>query len=322
MFFGEVAVTKAIGGLLAHGAGSFNKGHVLTSQECIELEAQGISQVVIARFEDGDVEENEAATRLTANLSPSLTQSKASTGRVNIFAAHTGLFYVNSSLIEAFNSVDESITLASLANYTRVEKGDMVATLKIIPYAVQEKNLLKALPFLNEQSLEIKPYTRLKIALVQTLQPKTLQKVIDKTLRVTQNRVEALGGKIVHFSTCSHSRLTLRKACKLLPENDILVIFGASAISDRRDILPSSIDKVFHLGLPVDPGNLLMLGEHNGKPVIGAPGCARSPKENGFDFILARLMTGENPKDINASQLGVGGLLTEIASRPAPRLEV
>jgi molybdenum cofactor cytidylyltransferase len=107
-----------------------------------------------------------------------------------------------------------------------------------------------------------------------------------------------------------------------LPEHDILVIFGASAISDRRDILPTSIEKVFHLGMPVDPGNLLMLGEHRTKPVIGAPGCARSPKENGFDFMLARLMAGENPRDIRPAQLGVGGLLTEIYARPAPRLEV
>ena len=42
-----------------------------------------------------------------------------------------------------------------------------------------------------------------------------------------------------------------------------------------------------HLGMPVDPGNLLLLGELDGKPVIGAPGCARSPKENGFDWVLS-----------------------------------
>jgi molybdenum cofactor cytidylyltransferase len=37
--------------------------------------------------------------------------------------------------------------------------------------------------------------------------------------------------------------------------------------------------------MPVDPGNLLLLAELAGKPVLGAPGCARSPKENGFDWV-------------------------------------
>src|SRR5690606_3963720 len=77
--------------------------------------------------------------------------------------------------------------------------------------------------------------------------------------------------------------------------------------------------RVLHLGMPVDPGNLLLLGELDGRPVIGAPGCARSPRENGFDWVLARLLAGlrVGPEDI--SGLGVGGLLMEIASRPQPR---
>jgi molybdopterin biosynthesis enzyme len=35
--------------------------------------------------------------------------------------------------------------------------------------------------------------------------------------------------------------------------------------------------------VPVDPGNLLLIGTAKGHPVIAAPGCARSPKENGLN---------------------------------------
>jgi molybdenum cofactor cytidylyltransferase len=49
------------------------------------------------------------------------------------------------------------------------------------------------------------------------------------------------------------------------------------------------------------------------------PGCARSPKLNGFDWVLQRLFAGltVTPEDIGA--MGVGGLLKEIELRPLPR---
>ena len=102
-----------------------------------------------------------------------------------------------------------------------------------------------------------------------------------------------------------------------------MVIFGASAIADRRDVIPAGIEaaggEVAHLGMPVDPGNLLLIGSYDGVPVIGAPGCARSPKENGFDWVLHRLLAGLAVRRADIVAMGVGGLLTEIVSRPQPR---
>ena len=72
--------------------------------------------------------------------------------------------------------------------------------------------------------------------------------------------------------------------------------------------------------MPVDPGNLLLVGEVQGKPIIGAPGCARSPKENGFDWVLQRILAGVPVTGADIMGMGVGGLLMEIASRPQPRL--
>ena len=71
--------------------------------------------------------------------------------------------------------------------------------------------------------------------------------------------------------------------------------------------------------MPVDPGNLLVYGHIGGVTVLGAPGCARSPKENGFDWMLHRLLAGERPTSDDIAALGVGGLLMEIPTRPAPR---
>jgi molybdenum cofactor cytidylyltransferase len=53
--------------------------------------------------------------------------------------------------------------------------------------------------------------------------------------------------------------------------------------------------------------------------VLGAPGCARSPKETGFDWIRARLLCGLPVTRRDITGMGVGGLLMEIVTRPQPR---
>ncbi|MFS2150721.1 NTP transferase domain-containing protein [Rhizobium sp. Rhizsp42] len=106
----------------------------------------------------------------------------------------------------------------------------------------------------------------------------------------------------------------------------MIVAFGASAVTDERDVIPEAIrlagGRVIRVGMPVDPGNLLVLGEVEGVPIIGAPGCARSPTENGFDWVLNRVLTGERPDSIHIAGMGVGGLLKEIPTRPSPRQQV
>jgi molybdenum cofactor cytidylyltransferase len=76
-----------------------------------------------------------------------------------------------------------------------------------------------------------------------------------------------------------------------------------------------------HFGMPVDPGNLMLIGNAHGRPVLGAPGCARSPKENGFDWVLMRLLAGLPVSREDITGMGVGGLLMEIVTRPQPREE-
>jgi molybdenum cofactor cytidylyltransferase len=106
---------------------------------------------------------------------------------------------------------------------------------------------------------------------------------------------------------------------------ELVVIFGASAIADRRDVIPSAIEKVGgaieHFGMPVDPGNLLLLGRARDRLILGAPGCARSPKDNGFDWVLMRMLAGIPVAREDITGMGVGGLLMEIVTRPQPRDE-
>jgi molybdenum cofactor cytidylyltransferase len=104
---------------------------------------------------------------------------------------------------------------------------------------------------------------------------------------------------------------------------ELVIVFGASAIADRRDVIPAAIagigGAIEHFGMPVDPGNLLLIGNAGGVAVLGAPGCARSPVENGFDWVLMRLLAGLKVTRAELTGMGVGGLLMEIVTRPQPR---
>ena len=96
-----------------------------------------------------------------------------------------------------------------------------------------------------------------------------------------------------------------------------------SATSDLHDVAPEAVRRaggqVERFGMPVDPGNLLFTGRIGTRPVIGLPGCARSPALNGADWVLERLACGLEVGDDDIAAMGVGGLLKEIPLRPQLR---
>ena len=104
------------------------------------------------------------------------------------------------------------------------------------------------------------------------------------------------------------------------------MIIGASAISDPCDIIPAAIEKqggqVKRLGLAVDPGNLLLLADYHGVPLLGLPGCARSIKHNGLDLLLDRIVCNVEITEDWLNGLCIGGLLGEAHDRPQPRVKV
>jgi molybdenum cofactor cytidylyltransferase len=200
----------------------------------------------------------------------------------------------------------------------------MVATVKIIPFAVPRATLDDVLAIVGERPLvRVAAFRPLAVRLIQTVLPGTSAKMLDKTVRVTRERIEALGGRLLSETRCAHATAALAEAIAESGDPDLLLIAGASAITDRQDVLPSAIaasgGEVLHFGMPVDPGNLILLARRAGRPVLGLPGCARSPKLNGFDWVLQRLAAGLEVTPADITRMGVGGLLMEIPTRPQPR---
>jgi molybdenum cofactor cytidylyltransferase len=331
--FGETPIDEAAGAILAHSwrasGVNFSKGRLLSADDVTKLKAAGAATVVAARLDPDDVHEDEAATAVAKALAgEGIEITAAFTGRCNHFAKEAGLAVVDHERIDALNELDESVTVATLPPFARVEPRQMVATVKIIPYAAPRTAVAKAIEVAmsaNQPLVSVAPFKAMRAGLVQTRLPGTRDKVLDKAVGTTGKRLTSLGSALVGERRVTHDAKAIAGALRELTSEgcDIFLIAGASAIVDRHDVVPAGIEeaggKVTHFGMPVDPGNLLLTAELDGKPVLGLPGCAKSPKYNGFDMVLERLAAGLPVGRAEIVRMGAGGLLAEIPSRPQPR---
>ena len=331
MKFGPVPTDDAEGAILAHAAhlpdGRLRKGTRLTAAELERLRSAGIAEIIVARLEAGDIDEDAAADRLAAALMPpGLRLSQAATGRVNIYAVGRGIVRFDRDRLKQVNRIDEGITLACVQHNQLVEDGDMIATLKIIPYAVRQDTVeaverqAAGAPVLGFHRLTARPF-----ALIQTRMEGMKPSLLTSTEKVTKQRLNQLGCALVDSRVVAHDSAAVVEAIAAARKHgaEAVLICGASAISDRRDIVPAAVEqaggRIDRLGLPADPGNLLMTASLDGMPVIGMPGCARSPRLNGFDWVLQLVLAGLPLDDDEIADMAIGGLLMEIASRPLPR---
>lgn len=330
MKFGPVGILQAQGTVLAHAVklpdGRLPKGRLISASDVSAMQAAGLTEVVVARLEPSDVLEDEAASRIAGAIDRDhLTFSQAATGRINIHTAVDGLFVASRSVVDRLNRIVPAITLACLADHVPVRSGDMVATIKIIPLAVDGTFVDEAAALLQaEHAFSVKPFVARRVLLIATTLPSLKSSVMDKTRTILEDRLRLSSSTLEQEQRVAHTADAVAAAISEAKTRfDMVIVFGASAVADTDDVIPAAIrlagGVVDHVGMPVDPGNLLVLGRVGDIPVIGAPGCARSPKENGFDWILNRILAGEWPGVEDITGLGVGGLLMEIPTRPLPR---
>lgn len=331
MWFGSLATEEAIGGILAHSLatpdGVLKKGRRLSADDVARLTAAGYRMVTIARLGAGDIGEDAAAAHVAGAVAGAGVRVEPPfTGRANLYAEATGLASFDAAKLNALNLIDEGLTIATVAPFERVVPGQMIATVKVIPFALPE-TVIDAAVDLAQSAITICPFRARRAGLVMTSLRSTKRSVLDKRERAIRDRVEALGGTLAETVSVPHDVTAVAGAIAQLvgAACDPVLVFSASAIVDRGDIVPAGLvaagGRVDHLGMPVDPGNLLMTGTLGACHVVGVPTCAASPKENGFDWVLARIFAGLPVGRPEIAAMGIGGLLKEISSRPQPRDE-
>lgn len=326
MIFTEFSLEDAVGAVLAHSLGGagcrLKKGHVLTAEDLVLLRRAGLLTVMAAKLEAGDVGEDLAADRVaTAVAGEGVAMAAAFTGRCNLYAKTAGLLVLAADRVDRLNLVHEAITLATLPAFQVVKAGQMVATVKLIPFAAPAAAVADCCAIAGEGGalLRVAEFRAHQAGLVMTRLPETKASVLDKTRQVTERRLQLLGSRLAAVVECAHDICGVTAAIKrhaALGFSPILVL-GASAVVDRGDVIPAAVRRaggtIDFFGMPVDPGNLLLLGHVDAVPVIGLPGCARSPKLNGLDFVLHRILAGFPVTRLDIARMGVGGLRDEAA---------
>ena len=332
MKFGPVPLTRAAGAILGHtlriDGGVLKKGRTLSAADVEQIARAGYREVTVARLDPGDVPEDAAAAAVgEASAGAGIRVAPAFTGRCNLYAAGRGLLILDPARVERLNGVDESITLATATPYHVAAAGSMVATVKVIPFSVPARVLERALAELGRGPalLRVAPLRPHAAGLVLTELPGVRSEVLQRAAESQRIRLERLGSTLRHEIRCPHDPAAVAAAIRELRASGCspILILGASAIVDRDDVVPAAVravgGSIEHLGMPVDPGNLLLLAHWDDVPVLGVPGCARSLKASGYDWVLQRLMAGEVVTGTDLARMGVGGLLKEIATRPQPR---
>jgi molybdenum cofactor cytidylyltransferase len=332
MKFEQVPLREAAGAILAHSiptpSGAIKKGRVLNADDIERLGAAGIAHVTAALLEADDVGEDAAAARVAAALCGSAMHvAEPFTGRANLYADAGGLVEIDATRLGRLNAIDESLTVATVPAFERVVRGQMLATVKVITFALPEAVVSAAETLAREAGglMHVRAFRAMHAGLVRTQLAGARKNVLEKRRRAIAQRLEALGSSIGASEVVAHETEAVAAAIARMAAagHDPIIVFAASAIVDRQDVIPAGLveagGSIERLGMPVDPGNLMLLGRLGATDVIGAPSCAASPKINGFDWVLERRLAGIPVTSADVASMGLGGLLKEIVTRPQPR---
>lgn len=319
----KVSIEKAVGHILVHnqagpdGRKALKKGKRLTAEDVGILQALGQHEVYVAMLTTGDIGENEAAHRLGLALDrEGLRRSSATTGRVNLIADATGLFRVNVEALIALNEL-AGITLATIANNTLVQPKKIVGTIKIIPYAVPQERVDRAGAIIKDNNplLEIRPFVVTQAALITTGSETARDKVVTGFTPALRDRLAAYETTMIEGPYVPEDEQGIIQALGWALDSgaQMIIIAGETSVMDANDITPRAIaavgGEIVHYGVPVEPGNLLLLAYHEDIPIVGAPGCAKSKNYNVVDMVLPRLAAGERLTRRDLIELGHGGYL-------------
>ena len=190
------------------------------------------------RLEEGDVSEDAAAASIAqAVAGEGIHVDRAFTGRANLFAATCRRAGDRPRRGRPHQRCRRGHHLRNAAAFKPVVEGEMVATVKLIPFGVEARPARRGAwrppPAAHCGS---RPIGSSGSGWSRPILPGAAPKVIEKTLRVTAERLAPAGASIIAERRVPHDEAALSAAIKELlgAGAELVIVFGASAIADRR----------------------------------------------------------------------------------------
>lgn len=320
-----VAVQEAVGKRLCHDitkvipgeykGPAFRRDHIIREEDIAELLKIGKENIYVWEENAGEIHEDEAAVRIAkAVMGKNIHFLNPQEGKTVLEASEKGLFKLNSSLLYHINSI-EHVTIPSIPNNYKVEKGQKIAAARIVPLVTKESNIEKVedLCTLHGPVFNVEPYQKLKVGIVITGNEVFKGRIKDKFGSVIRKKLEYFEADILGQEYCPDDTGVIQdKIWNFLKLGADMVINTGGMSIDPDDLTPGAIRStgadVITYGVPVQPGNMFMLAYLDGVPLLGVPGAAAYDKTTVLDAVLPKIFTGEILNKNDFIKMAEGGL--------------
>jgi molybdenum cofactor cytidylyltransferase len=292
------------------------KGHVLSEEDVRLLETEGMGQVWVTELEDGEVGEDDAVSLAAQETGCGCLEIRlAAGGRANLFATEDCCVLVDDDLLKQINCL-ASIVIATSPNFSFMQAGQRIATVKSTPFAVAKSHLEAVISILRERGpvLQARPVRAPSVAVLYTdpVHGDRARQLFESILR---QRLERFGtAPSFVLAGIEEEDAVARNLQHLLRAKPTLILVASTtAPAGPEDVIGRAMTRIgCHLErflAPVEPGNLFLMAYKDDIPIVSAPGCFRSAKLNVVDLVLPPMLARYRVSGWEVAGLGHGGLL-------------
>lgn len=319
----KIPAEKAVGMSLCHDitqmkdgfkGPAFKRGHVITESDIPLLLDLGKRSVFVWEENSGEIHEEDAALRMAAMCPVENGRySGPSEGKMLLFAEERGMFRVDTDLLREINSIGD-ITICTIPDHYPVNKGDRLASMRIVPLVTEEKQIERAEVLCKERPLlSLLPYKYRKIGVIITGSEVYSGRIKDKFEPVVREKMKNYPCEIAGIKICDDDISMIEDAAKdLLSRGADFLIFTGGMSVDPDDLTPAAIKnlgaEIISYGVPSQPGNMTLIAYLGDTCILGVPGAAISLPTTMFDVVLPQVFTGLKFTKKDLINLGDGGL--------------
>lgn len=294
----------------------FKRGHIVEEKDIEELKNIGKDHIYVGKLESNQVHEEDAVLEIKDLLgNENIVISDVSEGKINLTSKIKGLFLVNRDLLRKINMIGD-YTIACKKSYTVVKPNDKLAGVRIVPLWTEKSQVDEAKKILEEDGplFEVKEFKKLKVGCIITGDEVYYGRIKDAFKPVLEEKLSQFECEIIDFKFLPDDVNKIVETYRAYKKEQAdLVIFTGGMSVDPDDITPTAIKKsgakLIVQGIPMQPGNMLMVAKDENTYLVGVPGASIHSKVTSFDYFLPRIFAGINLTKEDFTEMAEGGLL-------------
>ncbi|MDE3197072.1 MAG: hypothetical protein KGN84_12045 [Acidobacteriota bacterium] len=293
------------------------KGHILREEDIRVLQSEGLGQIWVAALDEDEVSEDEAVCGIAAEMACGSYQVQlAPGGRANLIATESCCVLVDDELLRQVNCTS-SLVIATSLNFSFAAPGQRIASIKSAPFAVARTDFEGTLNMLRERGpiMQARPVRGSQIAVLYS-DPANGDRARALFEPIVRQKLERFAIRsFAGISVLENEEHVSRGIQQLMRANpSAILVASTTAPAGPSDAVGRAMSRINcqieRFLVPVEPGNLLLMGYKDNVPVVSAPGCFRSLKPNVVDLLMPPLLAKYRVSTWELACLGHGGLLS------------